>query len=61
VIDKFFYYTDNGELKYKAKTHYHAAKMLFQNITRTRIKLKIVIIDNNEVLDRCVSVLAPYP
>lgn len=58
VIDKFFYYNDKGEMKYKAKTYYHAAKMLFQNITRTRIRLNIVIIDNNEVLDRCVSVLA---
>lgn len=57
TIDNFFYYDENGELKYRSTTYYEAAKMLFQNITRTRKRLNIVIINNGELLDRCVSVL----
>ncbi|OIQ91922.1 hypothetical protein GALL_261260 [mine drainage metagenome] len=57
TLDNFFYYDENGELKYRGSTYYDAAKMLFQNITRTRKKLNIVIINNSEILDRCVSVL----
>ena len=57
TIDNFFYYDENGELSYRSNTYYDAAKMLFQNITRTRKRLNIVIIDNSELLDRCVSVL----
>lgn len=57
TIDNFFSYDENGELIYKGCTHYDAAKMLFQNITRTRKRLNIVIINNSELLDRCVSVL----
>ncbi len=54
TIDNFFSYDENGELKYRGNTYYDAAKMLFQNITRTRKRLNLVIINNSEVLDRCV-------
>jgi hypothetical protein len=57
TIDNYFYYGENGELIYRGRTYYDAAKMLFQNITRTRKRLNIVIINNGEILDRCVSVL----
>ncbi|KIH76736.1 Uncharacterized conserved protein [Geoalkalibacter ferrihydriticus] len=57
VIDKFFSYNEDGSLYYKSETYYNAVKMLFQNITRTRKKLNIVIISNKCVLDRCLSVL----
>jgi len=57
TIDKFFSYNDSGELYYRGDTYYHSAKMLFQNITRARKKLNIVIIDNEELLGRCVSIL----
>lgn len=57
TIDNFFSYDENGELKYRGNTYYDAAKMLFQNITRTRKRLNLVIINNSEVLDRCVSIL----
>ncbi|HCH4150545.1 TPA: DUF2075 domain-containing protein [Vibrio parahaemolyticus] len=56
VIDEFFSYHNNGRLIYRAKTHYDSVKMLFQNITRTRKKLKLIIISNNEVLNRCLSI-----
>ncbi len=57
TIDSFFYYDENGELSYRAGTYYDAPKMLFQNITRTRKRLNIVIINNSQLLDRCVSLL----
>jgi len=57
TIDRFFSYDATGELSYKGGAYYHASKMLFQNITRARKRLNIVIIDNEEVLNRCVEVL----
>lgn len=57
TIDKYFTYDVNGELVYGGGAYYHPAKMLFQNITRARKKLNIVIIDNQELLDRCISIL----
>lgn len=57
TIDGFFSYADNGELVYKARTYYDPTKMLFQNITRTRKRLNLVIINNEEVLNRCIAIL----
>ena len=57
VIDKCFFYNEDGKLQYRCKSYYYAVKMLFQNITRTRKKVHIVIIDNPEILNRCLSIL----
>jgi hypothetical protein len=57
VIDRFFSYHQNGDLIYNGRTYYDAVKMLFQNITRTRKRLKLIIIGNNELLNRCLSIL----
>ncbi|WP_343586160.1 DNA/RNA helicase domain-containing protein [Herbaspirillum sp.] len=57
TIDQFFSYADNGELIYRGKTYYNSPKMLFQNITRSRKKLNIVIIGNEELLNRCITIL----
>lgn len=57
IIDKHFAYSDNGDLIYGANAYYDPVKMLFQNITRTRKKLNIVIIENKEILERCISIL----
>lgn len=58
IIDKYFTYdTNNGELIYNSTTYYHSVKMLFQNITRTIKRLNIVIIDNEELLNRCMTIL----
>ncbi|MFI1773382.1 ATP-binding protein [Thalassobellus citreus] len=59
VIDSYFYY-DGNELStkgYKDKPYYHPTKMLFQIMTRTRKKLNVIIINNNEVMERCLSIL----
>lgn len=57
VIDEYFSYDTNGMLSYRSRTHYDSVKMLFQNITRTRKRLKLVIIGNKQVLNRCLSIL----
>lgn len=56
-IDQYFSYDEDGELYYRGQAYYHAAKMLFQNITRARKRLKLVVIKNNEILSRCASIL----
>ncbi len=57
VIDDAFKYNDEGKLQYTKKSYYHPIKMLFQNLTRARKKLNIVIVNNEEVLNRCLSIL----
>ncbi|MDD5716238.1 MAG: DUF2075 domain-containing protein [Sulfuricurvum sp.] len=57
TIDRHFFYNDKGKLMYRGSAYYHPVKMLFQNITRTRKKLHIVIINNSELLERCLNIL----
>ncbi|MDH5889163.1 DNA/RNA helicase domain-containing protein [Vibrio splendidus] len=57
VIDEYFSYDANGMLSYKSRTYYDSVKMLFQNITRTRKRLKLIIIGNKQVLNRCLNIL----
>ncbi|MQB14724.1 ATP-binding protein [Pseudomonas lactis] len=57
VMDQYFSYDDSGSLTYQSRTYYDSVKMLFQNITRTRKRLKLIIIGNKQVLNRCLSIL----
>lgn len=57
IIDSLFTYDSNGELVYAGGSYYHPVKMLFQNITRTRKKLNVIIINNPNILERCISIL----
>lgn len=57
MIDRFFCYDDDGKLTYRGRAYYDPTKMLFQNITRSRKKLNLVIIGNEELLNRCISIL----
>lgn len=57
TIDRFFSYADNGDLIYTGNAYYDPPKMLFQNITRSRKKLNLIIIGNEELLNRCISIL----
>lgn len=59
VIDQFFCYDgDNLSVKdYSDTPYYHPPKMLFQIMTRTRKKLCVIIINNTEILSRCLSIL----
>lgn len=57
VMDEYFSYDGSGSLVYQSRTYYDSVKMLFQNITRTRKRLKLIIIKNKQVLGRCLSIL----
>lgn len=62
VIDQYFYYKNDKELStrnYPNTPYYHPTKMLFQIMSRTRLKLCIVIIDNKEILKKCLNILNP--
>ncbi|MCQ6373201.1 hypothetical protein NPM09_31980, partial [Bacillus cereus] len=41
----------------KRNYYYDSTKMLYQMVTRARNKLHIVIIDNEEVLEKCLRIL----
>ncbi|EKY18026.1 DNA/RNA helicase domain-containing protein [Capnocytophaga sp. oral taxon 324] len=59
VIDDSFYYDDKNKLSVKKEkeSYYDKFGMLYQNITRARKKLNVVIVNNQEVLSRCLEVL----
>lgn len=57
AVDEFFAYDDAGDLTYRSGAYYAPTKMLFQNITRARKRLNLVIIKNQEILNRCLSIL----
>lgn len=63
VIDPSFYYEEsklrsNG---YTGGTGYSQEKMLYQNITRVRSELKIVILNNEEMFKKVLNILNPDP
>lgn len=58
VISSDFYYNDGKILKYKdINWHYNPIETLFQAVSRTRKKLKIVIINNLEVYKACMKII----
>lgn len=57
VINEHFYYTDQLKLSYNAYYYYNPLETLFQAITRTRKKLKLVIINNENVYKRCIQII----
>jgi hypothetical protein len=57
AMDSFFAYDASGELTYLSRAYYAPTKMLFQNITRARRRLNLVIISNQEILKRCLAIL----
>lgn len=57
VINEHFYYTDNLKLSYNAYFYYNPLETLFQAITRTRKKLKLVIINNEDVYKKCIQII----
>lgn len=59
IVDPYFNYDKNGDLTYTGHSYYPANKMLFQNMTRTRNQLKILILNNPVILDRCLTLLTP--
>ena len=59
IIDKHFFYNDNGDLAIKGyKPYYEPSKMLYQIVSRVRNKLCIVIVDNPIILQRCLDIIS---
>jgi hypothetical protein len=58
AVDRFFAYDSDGNLIYKGGAYYAPPKMLFQNITRARRRLNLVVINNQEILERCLAILS---
>lgn len=56
VIDQDFKYRNNA-LTYTKKCFYDPSLMLYQNITRARNKIKVIVISNVEVMSRCLQIL----
>ncbi|MDY0906289.1 DNA/RNA helicase domain-containing protein [Pedobacter sp. CFBP9032] len=58
IIDRSFCYSNNALAVMATKSpYYHPVKMLFQIMTRTRIKLHVIIVNNPEILERCINIL----
>ncbi|HHY72791.1 MAG TPA: ATP-binding protein [Bacillus bacterium] len=60
VIDESFYYKPNHKLSTKdlgKQMYYQPTRMLYQNISRTKKKLQIVIYNNPDVLDEILKIL----
>lgn len=49
-------YNDKGNL-YSFNTYYASSNALFQNITRTRLKLKLIIVNNPIILQKVIDLL----
>lgn len=58
TVDNSFFYDENGKLYSEYPNPYYLpVKMLFQNMTRVRKELCIIVINNNEVMNRCLDIL----
>ncbi|MEK4255094.1 ATP-binding protein [Ureibacillus sp. FSL K6-2830] len=60
VIDDSFYYKPNHKLAAKMnfkKPYYQPTKMLYQNISRARKKLHVVVVNNLIVMDKILKIL----
>lgn len=56
VITPDFCYNNDKRLSYKSISYYNPLQTLFQAVTRTRKKLKFVIINNPEVYKACMEI-----
>lgn len=56
MVDRFFDYNEEGVLVYTGGAYYQPAKMLFQNMTRARSRLQVIIINNPRMLDACMDI-----
>ncbi len=64
VIDNHFYYHNNDLLSYYPKNgnaNYLMNKMLYQMVTRTRKKLKVIVLNNPNVFEKILNILNGNP
>ncbi|TNO99964.1 DUF2075 domain-containing protein [Bacillus cereus] len=58
VVGESFFYDKQGKLLGDSNSYYLAREMLFQILTRTRSKLCLIIINNEPLLEKCLSILS---
>lgn len=58
AIDEYFRYDEAGDLVYVGGAYYAPKSMLFQNLTRARKRLNVVLINNEQLLGRCLEILS---
>lgn len=56
VLDRNFGYDNSGLLGYSENFYYHPVKMLFQNVTRARQRLTLVVVNNPILLKSLLSI-----
>lgn len=61
VMDEHFYYKENLRLSCAGINHLNEqpTKILFQALTRTRKKLQLIIVNNEQVLQNVLAILCP--
>lgn len=57
VIDNLFIYDQNNDLQYAGASYYDPVRMPFQNLTRAKKKINLVIVKNESIFRRCVEIL----
>lgn len=57
IVGNYFDYCIEGKLTYREKNYYDPVKMLWQNLTRTRKKLHLIVVGNHAILERCMELL----
>lgn len=55
IIPPSYYYNNKGQLVFQGKSYYKAEKMFYQAISRTRLKLHLIIVDNPIILNRLLD------
>lgn len=55
IIPSTYHYSEKGQLLFKARSYYKAEKMFYQAISRTRIKLHLIIVENPIILQRLME------
>ncbi len=57
LLSEKMYYDENGKLVSRGKYIYREDRMLYQILTRARHKIHIVIVNNPDILERCLKLI----
>lgn len=57
VLDNKFYYHDNLLKSSGWKSDKNGERMLYQSLTRAKMELCLIVIDNDEVFNHCINIL----
>lgn len=55
IIPNTYFYNDEGQLLFRDRSYYKAERMFYQAISRTRLKLHLIIVSNPIILERLLE------